>query len=1588
MGLISNTISNYHQIKSLYSYPTNKIPFVLLILLTVFLLSSCGSSGSSDSDVSSTAINGYVIDGPISNSSVTLHRINSDGSTGEQVAGPFTTDANGQWTGTIPNTITGLLVVVAQGGQYTDDATNDTVTLAPDEKIHSWFDTDSDEDQGVVSPLTDSLWQLARQEMSDGETVSNAVANTEQVAVNFWGLDPTNVVPDDSSSNTAEQRYGVLLAGFSFLINNHALLQVEPFSSMNRFTLMRLLMNDMADGRLDGFDIDGTPIFAADGTFLPALSVNDLSAFFSEANDYAETLQIDPVENDPNQSMGFSRPIVCPAGGIIIYSHSSDNIYHATVDHENLRIFSSQDRNSQTNETIFIDNYFIPFQENNNELVFTVTATRSAGSALVGWTMNSYGDSSTYEPEKAYKIGVSGRVIFERDTPFKLRLPSGQTEDYFICGNFTAGAGTTGFPPAGETHDDQYIVGGIVTGLNGTVELQNNSTDDEVISTNGRFSFSTLYDDQDFYNVSILTQPIGQTCSLSNSAGQINGGHTLYVGVSCIDNPEQTYTIGGNVSGLGNGDAVVMQNNAGDNLATSNNGAFTFSTPLLPGAPYNVSIFSISLGQSCSVTQGSGTVATSNVTDVEVVCSDLPSYLLGGSVTGLNGNLELTNSNGDVVQLTANGSYNFSGVVYQGEDYEISITASPVSQNCSMTNSTGTVASSNIVNANVSCTDIANPTYSIGGSVTGLNGSLVLQNNGGDNLPITADGSFTFGTELLSSAEYAITVLSSPITQNCSLSSATGTISSADISNVVVTCADIPTYSIGGSVTGLNGSLVLQNNGGDNLPITADGSFTFGTELLSGAGYAVTVLSSPVTQNCSVSSSANGTVATADIISVAVSCSNLPDNTAPVITLSGATPLNIEINSVYIDAGATATDNFDGIITADIVTINPVDTATLGTYLITYNVSDAAGNAAAQVTRTVNVVAVVTTVEAYYSAAPNWNDYVKNDNSTQFDATNTEADGTETGGYFAVIHGGEMRSVDSGEVSCTDQAATDTLGVFDWVCDDSTGSALLVSTGLKNGKHLSDLLNFTTPGWLSNSVTVTGTGAALPFATTATQWWSNPVANAGTGLDLDTSGNIYIVTEDLGYNFALRDSQIGLVIQPGVTFTPVAEGFRTEGIGIGNGNSRFSWFEGTVDCGTLSGGTITGVRMGGTFNVLRNVTAVNCSQTGVSLRTDNSRLSYVTVSNGNGIGVGIHFVNSDNNSLSNIVSTHNRSYGIQIASSSGNRLSNVTVSNNESYLGLPAGIFIYSSSSRNSLSNITVTNTGRSNGGPGIYIVEPDNILLNVTAFNNKNSGINLYGSNNVVSNITAVENGGAGIFLGISSNNSLSNLAMVNNNADGIGASSGSNNYFTGLLKVGNNGQDCRSVIGLDDTTCVNNGNSDTLLTTGVTLSTSFVGEVMTDDTANQSDSNGTAAFPTNWNTFDWASFENPYRGWISTSFENTSINGQWYTGDGFIWDWSLSTSDTGTIRNAITVIPDGDDTITHTWSDDTTTTYLRDAVEIANDFIGNDNGLCESNETCLFTPNIGAYQGHGELISAGTFIDGSALTGINLLQYETNGY
>ena len=252
-----------------------------------------------------------------------------------------------------------------------------------------------------------------------------------------------------------------------------------------------------------------------------------------------------------------------------------------------------------------------------------------------------------------------------------------------------------------------------------------------------------------------------------------------------------SFSVGGTVSGL-TGIGLVLQNNGGDDLSIGANGAFTFTTQLTDGAAYTVTVKTQPNGQSCTVTNGSGTLAGANVTNVAVSCGTSPdSFSVGGTVSGLTGiGLVLQNNGGDDLAIGANGAFTFTTQLTDGAAYAVTVKTQPNGQSCTVTNGSGTLAGANVTNVAVSC-GTSSGSFSVGGTVSGLTGiGLVLQNNGGDNLAIGANGAFTFTTQLADGAAYAVTVKTQPNGQSCTVTNGSGTLAGANVTNVAVSCTE------------------------------------------------------------------------------------------------------------------------------------------------------------------------------------------------------------------------------------------------------------------------------------------------------------------------------------------------------------------------------------------------------------------------------------------------------------------------------------------------------------------------------------------------------------------------------------------------------------------------------------------------------------------------------------------------------------------------------------------------------------------------------------------------------------------------------
>jgi len=283
-----------------------------------------------------------------------------------------------------------------------------------------------------------------------------------------------------------------------------------------------------------------------------------------------------------------------------------------------------------------------------------------------------------------------------------------------------------------------------------------------------------------------VTSAIGQPATefVTGPSYKVSGGFLF-------PRQQASFTVGGTVSGL-TGEGLVLQNNGGDNLPITTNGSFTFGAELANGSAYAVTVATQPTNptQSCSVTNGTGTVNGSNVANVAVNCIT-GNFSVGGTVSGLTGEgLVLRNNGGDSLSIATNGGFAFATGLDNGSAYAVTVATQPTNptQNCTVTNGTGTVSGSNVTNVAINC---ITGKFSVGGTVSGLTGEgLVLQNNGGNNLSIATNGSFAFATGLDNGSAYAVTVATQPTnpTQSCTVTNGTGTVSGSNVTNINVTC--------------------------------------------------------------------------------------------------------------------------------------------------------------------------------------------------------------------------------------------------------------------------------------------------------------------------------------------------------------------------------------------------------------------------------------------------------------------------------------------------------------------------------------------------------------------------------------------------------------------------------------------------------------------------------------------------------------------------------------------------------------------------------------------------------------------------------
>ena len=553
-----------------------------------------------------------------------------------------------------------------------------------------------------------------------------------------------------------------------------------------------------------------------------------------------------------------------------------------------------------------VDGFFDAYPLTATSAAVQLTAPSAAGPLVQVTLPSTTSSNSTVTSTSSYSIGgtvsglSSGSLVLQLNGGSPLTVPASGA--FSFTSQVSSGyAVTVSAQPVGQTctvgngsgtgltanisnvsvvcSTDTYTISGNVTGLlsSTSLVLQNNGADPTTVSTNGvnAFTFAMPVAFNGSYAITVATQPAGETCTVSNASGSGVTADVASVAVNCSAN---TYTVAGSVSGLASGAQVTLDNNGADPAVVTADGSFAFSLPVAYNGSYVVTVGTQPMGQTCTVSNASGSGMTVNVANVAVVCST-NTYTVAGSVTGLGSGVQLTltDNGADPLTVTADGDFTFEVPVVFNGSYAIAVGTQPVGQTCTVSNATGAGVTANVSNPRVTCSV---KSYTVSGNVAGLTSGVqvTLRNNGADSttVPGSSNGAFTFAVPVAYSGSYAVTVGTQPVGKTCTASNGSGSTVTANITNVSV-IGSTNTYTISGTVSGLASStqVTLNNNSADPLTVTTNGSFSFATPVVFGGSYAVTVGTQPVGKTCSVTQGSGSGVA-GNVSNVTVNCVTPP----------------------------------------------------------------------------------------------------------------------------------------------------------------------------------------------------------------------------------------------------------------------------------------------------------------------------------------------------------------------------------------------------------------------------------------------------------------------------------------------------------------------------------------------------------------------------------------------------------------------------------------------------------------------------------------------------------------------------------------
>ena len=257
--------------------------------------------------------------------------------------------------------------------------------------------------------------------------------------------------------------------------------------------------------------------------------------------------------------------------------------------------------------------------------------------------------------------------------------------------------------------DNAATLGGTLSGLPAGTTLTIASTPQSslVLNANGPYVLSPRPASGVAYTVTIATQPVGAQCVVANGSGTAGNTPVSNIDIQCS---RGSVSVGGELTGLVLGQQVQLKLTSSGvapaTLSLNLNGSFSFTAPITFGGDYQVSVDTQPAGQTCTLTNASGTMATAPVNNVRVACAT-SRHVLGGSVTGLmtvaGGQPLMLRNGNDSIALNANGPLQFPSLLADGATYSVTIAGQPTGQTCSLVNDSGSAVTGPVSSVLAQC---------------------------------------------------------------------------------------------------------------------------------------------------------------------------------------------------------------------------------------------------------------------------------------------------------------------------------------------------------------------------------------------------------------------------------------------------------------------------------------------------------------------------------------------------------------------------------------------------------------------------------------------------------------------------------------------------------------------------------------------------------------------------------------------------------------------------------------------------------------------------------------------------------------------